>query len=78
MGNRTEGGYRLDRWIRSILVVFSMDFTRTLVLGVMGELASFRGLKLRMVFKMRADVLGLVRTRTDKVFRVASTSRASL
>jgi len=64
--------------MRSILVVFSIDLTRTLVLGVMGELASFRGLKLRMVFRIRAEVLGLVRTSTDRVLRVASTSRASL
>ncbi len=55
-----------------------MDFTRTFVLGVMGELASFRGLKLRIVFRMRAEVLGLVRTRTERVLRVASTSSASL
>lgn len=59
-------------------MVFSMDFTSTLVFGVIGELASFSGLKLRMVFRMRADVLGLVRTRTERVLRVASTSRASL
>jgi hypothetical protein len=70
--------YRFDRWISSILVVFSIDLTRTLVLGVMGELASFRGLKLRMVFRMRAEVPGLVRTRTESVLRVASTRRPSL
>lgn len=55
-----------------------MDLTTTLVFGVIGELASLRGLKLRMVFKMRPDVLGLVRTRTERVLRVASTSSASL
>ena len=64
--------------MRSILVVFSIDLTRTFVLGVMGEFASFSGLKLRMVFKIRAEVDGLVRTSTDRVLRVASTSRASL
>ena len=59
-------------------VVFSRDLTSTLVLGVIGELASFRGLKLSTVLRMRFDVFGLVRIRMERQFRVASTSRASL
>lgn len=72
------GSYRLSRWIRSIRVVFSIDLIRTLVFGVMGELASLRGLKPRTVFIIRLDVLGRLRTRMDKQFNVASTRRASL
>lgn len=59
-------------------VVFSNDFTRTLVFGVMGELASFSGLKLRIVFRIRLDVAGLFRIRIERVFSVASTIIASL
>jgi hypothetical protein len=59
-------------------VVFSIDFTRTLFFGVMGELASFRGLKLRIAFMIRLDVLGRVRTSMDRELSVASTRRASL
>lgn len=70
--------YRLRRCINSILVVFSMDLTSTLVLGVMGELASFRGLKFITALRMRPEVAGLVRTRIDMQFRVPSTTRASL
>jgi hypothetical protein len=59
-------------------VVFSRDFTSTLVLGVMGELASFSGLKFRTALRMRLDVFGRVRMRTERQFKVASTSKASL
>ena len=59
-------------------MVFSIDFTRTFVFGVNGPLASLKGLKLRMAFKMRLDVPGLVRMRIESVFKVASTRRASL
>lgn len=59
-------------------VVFSIDLIRTLFFGVRGELASFRGLKLSTVFKMRPEVLGRVRISMESVLRVASTSRASL
>jgi hypothetical protein len=59
-------------------VVFSIDLTMTLFLGVMGEFASFRGLKLRRAFRIRLEVPGRVRTRIDKQFSVASTRRASL
>jgi hypothetical protein len=59
-------------------VVFSIDFTRTLDFGVMGEFASLRGLKFKMALTMRLEVLGLLRTRIERVFKVASTSTASL
>ena len=59
-------------------MVFSIDLTRTRVLGVIGELASLRGLKFKMAFMMRLAVEGLVRTRTDRQFKVASTTNASL
>lgn len=58
--------------------VFSMDLTMTLFLGVSGELANFKGLKVRRAFRMRLDVPGRVRTRMDMQFRVASTINASL
>lgn len=70
--------YRFRRWINSILVVFSIDLTSTLVLGVMGELASFRGLKFMTALRIRPEVAGLVRTRMDRQFKVPSTTRASL
>lgn len=59
-------------------VVFSMDFTSTFVFGVIGELASLSGLKLRTELIMRPAVFGLVRTRIERQLRVASTSKASL
>jgi hypothetical protein len=60
-------------------VVFSIDLTRTFVLGVKGELeASLKGLKLKRADVMRLDVFGLWRTRMDKVFKVASTTKGSL
>lgn len=59
-------------------MVFSTDLIITLILGVRGEWASLRGSKFRRVFKMRLEVPGLVRTRIDKQFRVASTIKASL
>lgn len=74
----SEVSYRLDKCISSIRVVFSIDLTRTLVLGVIGEFASFRGLKLRTVLRIRFDVAGLFRTSIDNVFNVASTTKASL
>lgn len=62
----------------SIRVVFSMDLARTRVLGVMGELASLSGLKFITALRIRLDVEGLVRMRTDRQFSVPSTTRASL
>ncbi len=64
--------------MRNMRVVFSMDLTTTFVLGVKGACASLKGLKLRTAFTIRVDVEGLARTRTDRVLRVASTTRASL
>ena len=61
----------------SILVVFSMDFTITRSLGVIG-VARARGLKLRSELTIRFDMPGLVRTNIDKQFNVASTTKASL
>lgn len=59
-------------------VVFSMDLTETRSLADIGELASFIGLKLRTEFRILFEVLGRMRTRGDKQFRVASTINASL
>ena len=58
--------------------VFSIDLIRTLAFGVMGELASLRGLKFITAFSMRLEVVGLVLMRMERVLRVASTSSASL
>lgn len=71
--------YRLYRCVNSILVVFSIDFTTTLILGVKGAVvASLNGLKLNRVETMRLAVFGRWRIRIDKVFKVASTSKGSL
>lgn len=59
-------------------VVFSRDFMKTLVFGVMGELASFRGLKFSTELRMRFDVFGRVRTKMERQLIVASTSKTSL
>lgn len=59
-------------------VVFSKDLTRTLIFGVIGELANFRGLKLSTVLRMRFVVFGLVLARIERQLMVASTSRTSL
>jgi hypothetical protein len=50
----------------------------TRVLGVRGELASLRGLKLRRALMILFEVPGRVLTRIDMQFNVESTSRASL
>jgi hypothetical protein len=70
--------YRRDTCMSNIRVVFSIDLTMTFVFGVMGVLASFNGLKLRMALRIRLAVTGLIRMRIASVFRVASTTRASL
>lgn len=62
----------------SILVVFSIDFITTRVLGVMGELACFKGLKFRMAFRILLEVWGRERMTMDREFMVASIERASL
>ena len=59
-------------------VVFSRDFINTLVFGVMGELASLRGLKLRIELRIRFDVFGRVRVKMERQLMVASTRRTSL
>lgn len=64
--------------MRNMRVVFSRDFKNTLVFGVMGELASLRGLKLSIEFRMRFDVLGRVRVKMERQLMVASTRRTSL
>lgn len=64
--------------MRNMRVVFSIDLTMTRSFAVMGELANFMGLKFRTVFMIRLEVFGRVRTRMDRQFSVASTTRASL
>jgi hypothetical protein len=46
--------------------------------GVMGELASFRGLKFKMALRILLAIGGRARMSMDKEFSVASTSTASL
>jgi hypothetical protein len=55
-----------------------MDLIITLLLGVNGELAACRGLKLSNALRIRPDVEGRVRTMMDKQVKVASTKRPSL
>lgn len=50
----------------------------TFVLGVIGVLVSFRGLKFIIAFNILLDVMGLIRMSIDNVFRVESTVRTSL
>lgn len=55
------------------LVVFSIDLTITRSLGVIGELASLRGLKFRMTFNILLAIRGRARTRREREFKVALT-----
>lgn len=55
-----------------------MDLTRTRILGVMGELASFSGLKLNTAPRILFVVVGRVRTMMARAFSVASTVKTSL
>jgi hypothetical protein len=64
--------------MRRSLVVFSMDLTITRSLGVMGELASFKGLKFNIAFKILFAIGGRERMSMEREFNVASTSTASL
>jgi hypothetical protein len=64
--------------MRRSLVVFSIDLTITRSFGVMGELASFRGLKFKITFKILLAIGGRARMRMEREFNVASTSTASL
>jgi len=70
--------YRFSRCMSRFRVVFSIDFTMTRVLGVRGALLRLRGLNESTALRMRFDVVGRVRIRTESVFNVASTMRASL
>lgn len=70
--------YRLVMCSNSMRVVFSMDLTRTRFLGVIGELASFSGLKLKTAPRILFVVVGRDRTRMARAFKVASTVRTSL
>lgn len=65
-------------WISSDRVVFSIDFTITRDLGVIGELACLRGLKFRITFRILLEIWGRERMRRERQFRVASISMASL
>ena len=73
-----EGTHCLRICTSNIRVVFSMDLTITRSLGVMGELASFRGLKFKMTFMILLARFGRARMRVAREFKVASMSTASL
>jgi hypothetical protein len=47
-------------------------------LGVIGEFASFRGLKFKMAFRILFAMAGRARMRIEREFRVASMSTALL
>ena len=64
--------------MRKDLVVLSMDFIWTLVLGVMGELACFMGLKLRIAEMILLAMDCRVAMAIPRQFNVALTSMASL
>jgi hypothetical protein len=59
-------------------VVRSIDFMMTLFLGVMGELASFSGLKLSTLLKILFAAIGRRCISMPKVLRVAVTTKPSL
>jgi hypothetical protein len=60
-------------------VVRSIDFIMTLFLGVRGWLlASFKGLKLKMLVSILLPAIGLRCISTPKVLSVAATSKPSL
>jgi hypothetical protein len=46
--------------------------------GVIGELASFKGLKVKMAFRILLAIGGRARMSIEREFNVASTSTASL
>ena len=70
--------YFLMMFRSSARVVRSIDLTMILTLGVMGEFASFSGLKFRTVDMILFEIEGLERISVPKLFRVAVTSKASL
>jgi hypothetical protein len=59
-------------------VVRSIDFKITLFLGVKGELPSFRGLKLRTLFRILFAAIGRRWTSIPKLLSVAVTTSPSL
>lgn len=59
-------------------MVFSIDLIITRFLGVMGELASLRGLKFKMALMILEAIEGRARTRRERQFSVESTKTASL
>jgi len=78
VGSKRKSSYRLYICVSRDLVVFSMDLTITRSLGVMGELACFRGLKFKITVKILFAILGRARIRMEREFKVASTRTASL
>lgn len=60
------------------LVVRSIDFMMTLFLGVKGEFASFKGLKLKMLVSILLAAMGRRCISTPRVLSVAVTSKPSL
>jgi hypothetical protein len=63
---------------RSMRVVFSMDFTRTRSLVVIGELANLRGLNAKTVLRTLLEVLGRALMIMYMQLMVVSTRNASL
>ncbi len=59
-------------------MVLSIDFICTLILGVIGELTCFMGLKLSMAATILFEMDCRVLIRTPRQFRVALTKRALL
>jgi len=64
--------------MRKARIVFSMDLALTFVRGVMVEPTNWKGLKVKIAFKILLEIDALVRARTPILFRVAVTMRASL
>jgi hypothetical protein len=65
-------------FMSSARVVRSIDFRMTLFLGVMGELAIFKGLKLRTLFSILCAAIGRRCISMPRVLRVAVTTSPSL
>lgn len=59
-------------------MVFSIDLTITRSLGVIGELASLRGLKDNIALRILFEIGGRARMSMEREFKVASTITASL
>lgn len=77
-GKNDKAAYFFTTCIRRARTVRSIDLAITLILGVMGELASLRGLKLSTVDTILFAMEARVRIRPPKPLRVAVTRRASL